>query len=162
MSCQFRAAGAGSCFGELGVFAGFPGRSALFGEVCRSRWHPVRGNRPLPRLLARCLVPSQVGLPWGWRCVTHTSLPRTCQHQECVPKDTWGNATSLLPGQPRRGWAAWDVSGTHHFSKNRFSFFRLKQMSVSLPMRARCLAFPCSQAGVTSSKCGQTLLTMHR
>lgn len=81
------------------------------------------------------------------------------QHRACMPRG--GGMPSPLPGRPRRGWAAWDVSGTHHFSKSKFSFFRLKQMSASLHVRARCLAFPCSPAGAARSKSGQALLAMH-
>lgn len=149
---RFRAAGAGSRWGELGVFAGFPGRSALFGEVL---W-PAGGEQPLPQLLAPHRVPLQAGLRWGCRCITHIPFQGPAGTQGHA-----GTATSLPPGKPRRGWAAWGVSGIHHFPKSRFSFFRLNRMRVSPPARARRSALPCSPAGVTGSERGRTLLTMH-
>lgn len=92
------------------------------------------GEQPLPQLLAPRRVPLQAGLRWGCRCITHT--PPSEDLRAAGTQGHAGTATSLPPGKPRRGWAAWGVSGMHRFPKSRFSFFRLKQMRVSPPARS--------------------------
>lgn len=102
LSCWFRAAGAGSCFGELGVFAGFSGRSSLFGEVCRSQGGGAapcpccqRCAWPLPRRNCHGVGTASPTPPFQGPASAGSMHPRT--HRKCHLPPTW--KSELRAGQ---------------------------------------------------------------
>lgn len=130
------------------------------GQICSQRG-PRRCQERREQLPALHLLPSHTGSP-----------SPTCLSQDLtvlgVHPGTSGRC-HLPSGPPRRGWVMWDGSRMHHSSKNNLSCSRLTQMSAAWPCilpaqpsPAPCLAFPCSQAGITGRKGGQARLSVHR
>lgn len=117
-----------------------------------------RGVQPPAPLPAPRLVPSREGWRGADPQLPTKGRPAPAACTRGPGKATPPPATPLPPGQPRQGWAVRAAAGMHHFSKNRFGFFRLNQTSVSLPGRACCLASPAPRLALPALKAAKPCL----